>query len=300
VDNESEVSSGEWCEKRGSAILFGDNVEISVKDRMHPAKSLPKATTDPLKFAVQQIIDFAERQGFLNVVRVLMFASSLTLAIEIQSLSAIFENVPISLAQQFATHLEKDLSLAKDVAHCILHVAGAPIELVSAVLRVKATSHCKSYTVIKQVRNPIPTHLVVSVFAAVNLGTAQGRTTCVAVSKCIRLMRDRVWKLHGRVMVLCVSAHDDIVFSKVIPGSSPKVVQLRNKLTARLLSLPQIERMFIDDDTLSGERNMSDTYFFVISFARAVHNHAVDELFVCCRNLKIVLSGRISNVVVNV
>lgn len=300
IENPTAGLEGTWTEvsqkqkeKLGCVILFGDNVEVSAPTS--------RPASDPIALTVKKILDFARSSGLLKVVSALLSIPATTVAFVLQSLSAMFENLPLRSAIKFAEYLEKDVHLAKEIAHCILGAAEAPTELVTAVLRVRASPHFHSFTVIKKDINPSPSQLVVRVYFAHDMGSAKGRATCVAVSKCVRLMRDRVWRVKGRVMVLCVSSEEEIIFSKVIPGMSGQVINLRSRLASKLKSVPRILPLFADDDTLCGKNvTTAANLFFVISFTREVHYFAVDELLACCKNMNVKIQEYVPDTFVNV
>ena len=169
------------------------------------------------------------------------------------------------------------------------------------MLWVGVSSHFSTYTVLEKSKNLHPKQLFVRIYHANNLGRVQGRATCVAVSKCVRLMRDRVWRVTGRVMVLCVSKEDEVIFSKVIPGSSNWVKHLRYQLTTKLMSEPRVRPLFDGEDTLSGVALApGSNLFFVISFTREVHSRAVNEMLLCCNNMGVEVQEYGTDITVNV
>ena len=285
-------------EKFGSTLMYADNIE---KNYVPRSKSDPPPTIPEIqRVLIKEVRQYATGWKLHRLLDLLAGWCS-AIGFIVQSLSAMFENLNLKYAQRLADLLERNPSLARELAHSILKVKQHSTDIVTTVLRVDVSPHFSSFEVLPAIRNPLPTELLVRVYSSANLGRAKGRTTCIAVSKCINFMRDRVWRVNGRVMVLCVSREEEIFFPGVISGIESWHDHLRCSLTAKLKRVARVSSLFADDNTLCG-RTLSPGFnlFFVISFTRQVHSRAVDEMLRCCKNMGIMVDEYVKDIIVTV
>jgi hypothetical protein len=138
--------------------------------------------------------------------------------------------------------LENDLRIADKLANCICSAAAIPMPPIT-VLRV-AVSPLATVPLPGTVSNPSVREVLVSAFRVSNVEIPHARAVCLAVSKSIEMMREHVWCLRGkRVIILCVSKVDYI---DIPVATSLKYEQLR-RLETDLRAEQSINHLFTSE-----------------------------------------------------
>lgn len=210
-------------------------------------------------------------------------ASMGSVAMEVHSLSAMIQSLPVDLATKLATLLLDYPALAELLTAFILQAAKRQLPQLT-VLMVRESSLASVPTAKRPSddprRNRAVTHVHISAYRLITaLSPTRCRALCSGISKSIETQRSWVWQLPViRVMVLCVTSHDQISIRQAtcLPPSQ------RANLTADLRQQPAINDLLNEDtsDAFLGPLREDDVrqVYWLISYGRDIHDLAEREL----------------------
>jgi hypothetical protein len=109
---------------------------------------------------------------------------------------------------------------------------------------------------------------------------------CKGASKAIAMMRDYVWQLTERVIILCVSAKQDYIDI----GKATKLKKTQQKvLVSHLRDVSAIDRLFTGSLTLGPCEDLGDKHVvFMFCYGSAIHPSAVLELEKCWKKFDVI------------
>ena len=139
----------------------------------------------------------------------------------------------------------------------------------------------------------------VSVFRTCSISRERSAAMAKSISKCLVNMRDQLWALHERIIVLCVSNQHFIDLGEVAPESMPFFEDRREALSQSMRNNATLLPLFIHgpDDILGPV--LDDLHlFFLFSFGRQLHFCALPEMRKCFARMGCAIS-EYANIVAN-
>lgn len=201
-------------------------------------------------------------------------------AIQVNSLKAVFESLSPSVAQRITEILDKNQATADTLAQSICTAAAIPMPPMT-VLRVAVSPLDKVPLQVSVPNSPVK-EVFVSAYNISNAALARVRSVCFAASKSIEMMREHVWCLKGkRVIILCISREDSIDIRTATRLKVHELLPLLSDLHAE----PAIHGLF----TRQYELGPSDHKHVIVMFCYGieVQRMALPELELCLTRCKI-------------
>lgn len=224
------------------------------------------------------------RETWFQLVECISRISTLNVACQVNSLSAMIENLHPSTAKKIANLLDANPGVSLLFAHSVLHALNKPTNLVSTVLKV-TTAPISMFRARLRGQTPDVSAVYLRVYR-VNVrnncnitdksDAVPVRVLCSAASKTLRTMRNCVWGMSERIMVLAVTKDDFIHLPGVFKGGSSVTAAKYGNFVKELKALDKVGPLISTDSI--GPLAVPETLIFLFSFDRDLHELAVSEL----------------------
>lgn len=193
---------------------------------------------------------------------------------QVESLIAMFEQIYPNEAAEIVSLLEGDANVAVLLAQTILENMGESSTLVEEIFRVSVT---RIPVFPPPAHSPDVSEVHVHVFRC-KFGDLHAASLCAAASKVLKMMRKCVWGRRERLMVMSVTAEQDIHLPRVFKSFSPVNASKCDKLCSDLRTLPALCSLFSTPSTIGPRRSPGADLLFLFSFGAEVHSLARTEL----------------------
>lgn len=290
--------SEEEVEHSNCLVIFGTDLSIA------PKKS--KSTSTPHEVPVKELLDvltsgLPNQRTYASVVsqeylvrrrRLSSFVRQLCgpVLLELQSVKAVFQKLPLTFATDLGDYLANDLAAADLLAECV--VAAAKVEPQGVSIMCVKIAQTPLLRTNPRILNPTANEVYVTVFQTGELSQLRGLAACSAVSRSINLVRNMVWCLSNeRVMVMSVSKVHYINCELVLKGDTFLSTMSRNKLISGLRKCKEVNSLFTSEVKIGPSPELAEKHlFFLFAFSAQVHDLAVPEMHLCLKNIDITIT----------
>lgn len=176
-----------------------------------------------------------------------------------------------ALCQEFGVNSQGAIVFAQ----AILEAGGMSTDLVACVLRV-----------VYSVPKPLPSLLAtdfgvfVTLYQTPPMVHDKNISVCKALNACLVSLRDNIWNLQGRLMVLCLSKDHHIFLSKLVPGDGFADDSTRNALMLKLRQVPNLKVIHSvpHDDISVAVADNGVNIILLACFNREVHLNSMENI----------------------